>query len=234
MQSSDEEHDIAYRKKFLGVRPIIEKHFPAFEPKTISDMTHRFVSGEEVALQESWNYKKQQKALSQLRAQFRKANESLGEIHPVILQEINGNLTLPIDVLNGSKDRKTCDEEVFDFAPSSEEANAAANVLKGLLAFSEHIDKAIKFTQDELPVGIMVWNRNIVAWRVVEAAVELIREYKCALNVPDQVGTSGDMRRLLIDLLEHYKITGTADAAFNGWFEHIDSKREFLELLPID
>jgi hypothetical protein len=234
MQHSDNEYDRAYREKFRGVRPIIEKHFVGFEQKIIMDMTHRFIAGEEFELFESWNFKEQQKNLTKLRAQFQKAKISLEGIHLGVLQEIYDNLTLPIEVLNGTKDRKTCAEEVFDLAPSREEVAAAASVLKGLLAFSENIDKAIKYTQDELPFGIPVGNRNIKGWRVVEAAVELNRTYDCPIFIPKKIDGSGPMRELLVDLFEHYKITGTVDAAFNGWLEHIDRKREFLELLPID
>jgi hypothetical protein len=61
MQHSDNEYDRAYREKFRGVRPIIEKHFVGFEQKIIMDMTHRFIAGEEFELFESWNFKKQQK-----------------------------------------------------------------------------------------------------------------------------------------------------------------------------
>jgi hypothetical protein len=230
----DDEYDRAYREKFHGVRPIIEKHFVGFEPELIVDMTHRFISEEEVALLEGWNFKEQQKNLTKLRAQFQKAKISLEGIHFAVLREIYVNLTLPIVVLNGTKDRKTCDEEVFDLAPSMGEVDAAVNVFKGLMAFSENIDKAIKYTQDELPFGIPVSNRNINGWRLVEAAVELNRTYDCPIFIPKKIDGSGPMRELLVDLFEHYKITGTADAAFNGWLEHIDKKREFLQLLPID
>ena len=221
MQHSGDEYGRGYREKFRGVRPIIEKHFVGFEPKIITHMTHHFIVGEEVALLEGWNFKEQQRNLTKLRAQFQKAKISLEGIHLEVLREIYDNLTLPIEVLNGTKDRKTCDEEVFDLAPSREEVDAAVNVFRGLLAFSENIDKAIKYTQDELPFGIPVSNRNINGWRVVEAAVEVNRTYDCPIFIPKKIDGSGPMRELLVDLFEHYKITGTVDAAFNGWLQHI-------------
>lgn len=234
MPHFEDEHEVAYRTKFRAVRPIIDKHFAAFEPDKIVEMTHRFIATEEVALYESWNYKKQLENLSGLRAQLQKASEHLKVIHPVVLQEVAVNLTLPIVVLNGSEDRKSCAAEVFNLAPSVEEANDAANVLKGLLKYSENIDKAIMYTQSELPVGIVVGSRNIDAWKVVEAAAELIRAFECPILIPKGMNGSGPMRRLLVDLFEHYKINGNVDAAYNGWIKHIDRKREFLELLPID
>lgn len=230
----EDESEVAYRTNFRALRPIIDKHFAAFEPGKIAEMTHRFIAIEEVALYENWNYNKQQKSLSGLRAQLQKASEHLKVIHPVVLQELAANLTLPIVVLNGTEDRKSCAAEVFNLAPSMEEANAATHVLKGLLMYSENIDKAIKYTQDELPVGIAVGNRNIDAWKVVEAAAELIRTYELPILILKRMNGSGPMRRLLVDLFEHYKITANVDAAYNGWIKHIDRKREFLDLLPID
>lgn len=234
MPHFEDEHEVAYRTKFRALRPIIDKHFAAFEPGKVVEMTHRFIATEEVALYENWNYNKQQKSLSGLRAQLQKASEYLKVVHPAVLREVAGNLTLPIVVLNGTENRKSCAAEVFNLAPSMEEANAATNVLKGLLKYSENIDKAIKYTQDELPVGIVVGSRNIDAWKVVEAAVELIRTYECPILIPKRLNGSGPVHRLLVDLFDHYKITANVDAAYNGWIKHIDRKREFLELLPID
>ena len=234
MPHFEDEHEVAELAKFRAVRPIIEKHFAAFQPGKIVEMTHRFIAVEEGALYESWNYKKQQECLSGLRGHLQKASEYLKGIHPVVLQEVAVNLTLPIVVLNGTEDRKSCASEVFNLAPSMEEANDAANVLKRLLKYSENIDKAIKYTQSELPVGIVVGSRNIDAWKVVEAAAELIRTHKCPIKIPKKMSGSGPMRRLLVDLFEYYKFDGNVDAAFNGWIKHIDRKREFLELLPID
>lgn len=230
----EDEYEVAYQTKFRALRPIIDKHFAAFEPGKIVDMTHRFIATEKAALYESWNYNKQQKSLSGLRAQLQKASKHLKAIHPVVLQEIAVNLTLPIVVLNGTEDEKSCAAEVFNLAPSKEEVDAATHVLKGLLKYSENIDKAIKYTQDELPVGIAVGSRKIDAWKVVEAAAELSRTYDCPIDVPAGMNGSGPMRRLLVDLFEHYKITANVDSAYNGWLKHIDRKREFLELLPID
>ena len=172
--------------------------------------------------------------MSGLRAQLRKTSEHLGGIHPGILQEISDNLTLPIEVLNGTENRKTCAKEVFDSAPTREETTAAFGVFTGLLAFSENIDKVIKYTQSELPVGIPSGNRKIDAWRVVDGAAELVRAHECSINIPNKMNGSGDMWRLLVDVFEHYKITANVDAAFNGWIKHIDRKHESFGSLPID
>lgn len=79
MQHSENENDKAYRKKFHGVRPIIEKHFVGFEQKIITDMTHRFIIGEEFDLFESWNFKEQQDNMTKLRTQFQQAKKALRE-----------------------------------------------------------------------------------------------------------------------------------------------------------
>ena len=86
MPHFEDEHEVAERTKFRALRPIIEKHFAAFEPGKIVEMTHRFIEEEEAALYESWNYNKQQKCLSGLRTQLQKASEYLKGIHPVVLQ----------------------------------------------------------------------------------------------------------------------------------------------------
>jgi hypothetical protein len=230
----DDDLDKAYREEVHKVRPIIEKHFSAIDPNKIIGMCHEFLSVKEVGLYESWDYNKQIKLLSQLRAQLQKTNKYLEQLNTVVLKEVEVNLTLPVVVLNGTEDRKTCDKAVFDLAPTMEEVAAATGVFSGLLTFSENIDKAIKYTQDELPFGIPVRNRNIAEWRVVEAAVELTRNPGCAINIPKGMNRSGPLRRLLSDLFELYQIYANVDAAFNGWLEHIERKREFLELLPID
>ena len=71
MPHFEDEHEVAERTKFRAVRPIIEKHFAAFEPGKIVEMTHRFIAVEEGALYESWNYKKQQECLLKIRAASR-------------------------------------------------------------------------------------------------------------------------------------------------------------------
>jgi len=197
-------------------------------------MVQLFLAEKEVGLYESWNYEQQQDHLTRLRAQLRQASENLSKIHPGVLYEVELNLTLPLEVLNGTYDRKTCAEEVFELAPNSSEVDAAKQVFRGLLSFAENIDKAIKYTQDELPVGIPTGNRNIDAWRVVEAAVEVSRRYPDEMNVPKKMNGSGPLRRLLVDLFNLYNINANVDAAFNGWTKHIDRNRESLDLLPID
>lgn len=234
MDTPDDEHDRAYRKKFRGVRSIIEKHFSDYEPDKLTGMVHFFIAHKEAALFEAWNYNEQQRCLSGLRAQLQKASVHLDGIHPGILEEISINLTLPIEILNGTKDRKTCSKEVFESAPGRDEITAATNVFRGLMAFSENIDKAITYTQSELPLGIPSGNRKIDAWRVVDGAAELIRAHACSINVPSRMNGSGDMWRFLVDLFEHYKITANVDAAFIGWIKHIDRKHESFGSLPID
>ncbi|TMV07772.1 hypothetical protein FGK63_09915 [Ruegeria sediminis] len=234
MQKSMEEHQEEYRRQYRAVRPILEKHFASVDPQRIPGIIQLFLAEKEVALYESWNRDQQKNHLSRLRAQLRLAAESLSNIHPGVLVEVEANLTLPLEVLNGTYDRKTCAEEVFERAPSFAEVDTAKQVFRGLMSFSENIDKAIKYTQDELPVGIATGNRNIGAWKVVEAAVEVSRRYPDKMNVPKKMNGSGPLRRLLVDLFDLYNINANVDAAFNGWVEHIDRNREFLDLLPID
>lgn len=119
----EDEHVVAERTKFRALRPIIEKHFVTFRLGKIVEMTKRFIAEEEAALYECWNYNKQQKCLSGLRAQLQKASEHLKGVHPGVLRELSTNLTLPIAVLNGTEDRKPCAAEVFNLAPSMEEAD---------------------------------------------------------------------------------------------------------------
>ncbi|AGI67396.1 hypothetical protein OAN307_c17310 [Octadecabacter antarcticus 307] len=235
MYESNDDVDIAdSRKKYVAIRVIIDKYFSVFEPDRIAEMTDRFMCTKEFGLYENWAYENQLMNLSKLRKQLQLASRYLREIHPAVLSEVSDNLTLLIEVLNGSEDRKKCADEVFDLAPTGEEVAVANKVFEGRLSFSENIDKAIKYTQDELPFGIPVRNRNVDALKVVEAAVELIRTYKCAINVPEKMNGYGPLRPLLIDLLEHYKINANVDAAFNSWVNNIDRKREFFELLPMD
>lgn len=233
MNQSNGEHEERYQEHFWELYPIFEKHFPRGDGRRIASMVHSFIAAKEAALCENWNYKQQQDYLTGLRSQLRQAVEILSKIHPEILSEVSGNLTLPLVVLNGTFDRKTCAKEVFDLAPSSADIKAANHVLKGLTSFSENIDKAIKYTQDELPVGIPVGNRNIDAWRVVEAAVEMCRHYPAEMTIPKKMNGYGPLRRLLQDLLDYYNLSANVDAAFNGWLKNIDRKRETLELLPI-
>lgn len=234
MGQSIDEYQEEYRQGFRAVRPIFEKHFPSIEDRRIVGIVHHFIAVKKVGLYENWNFEQQQELLTRLRAQLRQASESLSNIHRGILREVSDNLTLPLDVLNGNFDRKACPKEVLDLAPTRAEVNAANQVFQGLLSSCENIDKAIKYTQDELPVGIPVGNRNIDAWRVVEAAVEVSRSYHDVMNVPKKMNGSGPLRRLLVDLFEHYNINANVDAAFNGWAKNIDRKRDSLDLLPID
>ena len=102
MPHFEDEHEVAELAKFRAVRPIIEKHFAAFQPGKIVEMTKRFIATEEVALYECWNYNKQQKCLSGLRTQLQKASEYLKGIHPVVLQEVHpclgsGHIDLQVD-----------------------------------------------------------------------------------------------------------------------------------------
>lgn len=234
MQQSVDQYEEKYTQKFLAVQPILEKHFPLVDKQRTPGIVHLFLAGKEVGLYESWNYEQQQDDLSRLRVQLRQASEILSKIHPGVLREVEVNLTLPLEVLNGTYDRKTCAEEVFELAPSSSEVDATEQVCRGLMSFAENIDKAIKYTQGELPIGIPTRNRNIDAWRVVEAAVEVSRRYPDEMNVPKKMNGSGPLRRLLVDLFNLYNIDANVDAAFNGWLKHMDRNRESLDLLPID
>ncbi|WP_263390354.1 hypothetical protein [Ruegeria marisflavi] len=234
MRNSMDEYQEAYLKRFCEVCPILEKHFASIDEQRISHLVHFFLAVKEAALYESWNFDQQQDHLTRLRAQLRQAAESLSKIHHGVLREVELNLTLPLEVLNGTYDRKTCAEEVFERAPSFAEVDVAKQVFRGLISFAENIDKAIKYTQDELPVGIATGNRNIDAWKVVEAAVEVSRRYPDKMNVPKKMNGSGPLRRLLVDLFDLYNINANVDAAFNGWAKHIDRNRESLDLLPID
>jgi hypothetical protein len=234
MGQSVDDYNAEYRQKFRAVRPIFETHFPSVEERKIIDIVHRFTAEKAVGLYENWNYKQQQELLTKLRAQLARAAQSLSKIHKVVLSEVSVNLSLPLEVLNGTYDFKTCSQEVYDSAPTGKEVDEADQVFRGLLSLSENIDKAIKYTQDELPTGISVGNRNIEAWRIVEAAVEVCRTYPDLINVPKKMNGSGPLRRLLVDLFKHYDINSNVDAAFNGWEKQIDRKREFLDLLPID
>jgi hypothetical protein len=232
-QSSDELNEI-YRQTYTDVRLILEKHFPSVDVQKLPDLTHLFLAEKFAALYENWNYNEQQACLTRLRAQLQKASETLSKIHRAVMDEVSVNLTLPLLVLNGTYNRKTCAEEVFDLALGRAEVETAQQVFKGLLSFGENIDKAIKYTQDELPEGIFAGNRNIDAWRVVEAAVEVCRRYPDAINVPKKINGNGPLYHLLVDLLAYYKIKANVDAAFNGWAKHIERKRDSLDLLPID
>ena len=234
MNHALEEYEEKYRQHFRGVRPIFEKHFPGVDRQKTPGLVHLFIAEKEVGLFENWNFKEQQRLLSSLRSTLQQAAEILPKIHPGIMREVSANLTLPLKVLNGTYDRKTCAEEVFDLAPSRDESSAASQVLEGLKSFSENLDKAIKYTQEELPVGIAVGNRNIDAWRVVEAAVEVSRRYPDEINVPKKMNGAGPLRRLLVDLFKYYNINANVDAAFNGWSKHIDRNRDLLDLLPIE
>ena len=229
----DEDQE-AFPVNFHQLRPILEKHFASVDGQRIPAVVHHFLAAKDSALNESWNVDQQRDCLQRLRAQLRRAAESLSKIQPCVLDEVEVNLTLPLEVLNGSFDRKTCDDEVFERAPSPAEVDAAKQVFRGLRSFAENIDKAIKYTQDELPDGIATGNRNIDAWRMVEATVEVIRAYPGNINVPKKMNGSGPLRRLMVELFELYNIDGDVDAAFNGWVKHIDRNRESLDLLPID
>jgi hypothetical protein len=221
------------RLQFKKLNEILKDHFPSVDEKKMPHEVHYFISEKDAALYESWNYDQQQDLLARLRGQLRQASDSLSKIQTNILYEVSTNLTLPLEVLNGTHDRKTCADEVFDLAPKRTEVEDADQVFKGLLAFGKNIELAIKYTQDELPRGISVRNRNIEAWRIVEAAVGLCRRNPDSIKVPKKINGSGPMRRLLINLFEHYNIDANVDAAFNGWAKHIDKKRESLDLLPI-
>jgi len=229
-----DEEDRDYQERFRAVLPIFEKHFSSIERRQIFGMVHHFTAVKQVGLYENWNFKQEQELLTKLRSQLQQASTSLSKIHKGVLERVSFNLTLPLEVLNGTFDEMTCAQEVYDQAPTSEEVKIATQVFHGLVSLGENIDKAIKFTQDELPVGIAVGNRNIDAWRIVEAAVEVNRRDPDVIFVPKKMNGSGPLRHLLKDLFEHYGINANVDAAFNGWLKHIDSKRESLDLLPID
>lgn len=234
MEKSIYNDEDTYRAAFRPLRAIFKAHFSSVDEKKIVDAVHFFTAVKESALYEAWNYEQQQELLKNLRRQLRQVSESLSKINTGILDEVYINLTLPLEVLNGTYDQKTCAEEVFDLAPSPAEVNEAQQVFKGLLSFHKNIDLAIKYTQDELPRGIPDRNRNIDAWRVVEAAVEVCRRIPNSINVPKKMNGSGPLRRLLVDLFEHYNINANVDAAFNGWVTHIENKRDSFDLLPID
>lgn len=223
-----------YREQYWNLLPIFSKHFPKLSDRQKSDICHHYIAAESVALTESWNYQQQQDNLTRLRFHLRSAAENLSTMPGAILSELKTHLGMPLEILNGTYDRKTCDQAVFDMEPSHEDYLAAEGVLTGLVAFSENLDKAIKYTQEELPEGIPVGNRNIRAWRVVEGAVEASRNFPEDMNIPKRMNGSGPLRHLLLDLFEYHNIHSNVDAAYNGWLKNIDRKRESLDLLPID
>ena len=234
MNRPDEDPDAEYKIKFWRVAPVLEKHFPNFPLKKIDGMTHMFIATEDVGLFETYDYNAQLKHLSQLRLYLGKISKHLEGLHHVVEMEVKANLSLPRTVLNGQHDRKTCAEEVFDTAPSPQDVEIARNALIGLKLMGDQIEQAIKYTEGDLPTGIPIRNRNIAAWKIVEAAVEVVRRYDCQVHIPKRMQGTGPMRRLLADLLDAHEIYCNVDAAFNGWLKHIDQKREDLDLLPID
>lgn len=231
---TDNEYDADYQREFHAVRPIMEKHFSTLEPEKIPNLVHMFLAARSSALYEAWDYDAQQKLLTKLRKHLRAAARDLSKIEAAVVGEVQVNLTLPLEVLNGTVNRKTCSEDVFDRALSLSDSNIAGSVLVGLRKFEEHIDKAILYTQNELPTGIRRRNRNIKAWRMVECTVEVCRSYPGIIDVPRKLDGAGPLYRLLEDLFAHHNINANINRAFKSWFDHMDSNRESLFLLPID
>lgn len=234
MNDSEQDLDKAYRVKFSLLKPILEKHFPGYSANKVSHMVDMFISTEECGLYETYDYKAQMENLAKFRHHLSQAARSLSKIHRSVESEITGNITLPIEVLVGKEDRKTCAPEIFDHAPCMDQVQMASHLFRALREMNDHIDKSIKYTMDYLPTGIPSRNRNIAEWKVVEGIVDVIRRYECEIHIPERMGTSGPLWRLLTDLLQALNLRGTADAAFNGWLQHIDRKRESFELLPLD
>lgn len=231
---TNEDYDADYQREFQAVRPIMEKHFSTLEPAKILNLVHMFLAARSSALYEAWDYDAQQKLLTKLRKHLRAAARDLSKIEAAVIGEVRDNITLPLEVLNGTVNRKTCSEEVFDRALSLSDSDIAGGVLVGLGKFEEHIDKAILYTQNELPTGIRRRNRNVAAWRMVECTVEVCRRYPDIINVPKKLDSSGPLYRLLEDLFDHHNINANINRAFKSWIDHVDSNRESLDLLPID
>ena len=234
MTNEIENFKAAREQHFVEVRKIIQKHFPNFAPSRIDGITGRFIAEREVGLYESWDYPKQQKHLSGLRLQLAKAAKHLAELHPHVRSELSLNVPLPLEVLNQKVVRRDYPEEAFLPARSVKHIDRAQHVFEDLLNFAENIDKAISYAQHELVEGIPVKNRNIDEWRVVEAAIDLIRSSGSNMNIPKRMNGSGPLWRFLSDLFQHYEKTGNVNAAFSGWLKNIDKKRETLQLLAIE
>lgn len=229
-----EEYEAAYSREYFAIEKIISQHFQSASPRRLNEMVHCFIAGKRAALLEVWNYKQEIDGLGALRLHLQKAVSSILDMHPLVFDEVKANFSLPIEILEGKYPWRDAPEEVYDTAPLHADTSAMADAVLHIAKFSHHIDQAIRFTQADLPEGIPRGKRAIPAWRIVEAAAELVRKFPGTFEVPSSMNGSGPMRRFLVDLFAHYDVRSNIDSAFNGWREHIDNNRENLKLLPID
>jgi len=232
-ESLDQEEE--YRRNFHELRPILKEHFPKVGEQKLAFLIHKFISAYSSALYEAWDIGAEQENLTNFRKHLRKAAEAAKKINPNIKRELSINLSLPLTVLNGTYDRKTCDEKVFESAPDQEKVESIRQIFEILKESADTLDKMIIYTQKELPDGIPTRNRNIGAWRIVEAATEIcLPSSPDLINIPKRMGPYGPLYRLLVDLFEYYGMNANVEGAFNSWVKGIHRKREFLDLLPID
>lgn len=224
--------DKEYRLEFQYLRPIFAKHFPKLDERKLFGIIHYYMACYENGLGEVWSYKNQQKHLSSLRSSLSRAASAINDIHDLVIREINGNLALPMEVLNGQCDCSNCPSSAFENA--IDETLSVKSTFKDLLDHHRRIDLAIKYTQDALPKGIPIRVRNMKAWTIVEAAAIVSRNYPEDMNVPSKTNSSGPFWKLLRDLFSHHSCSSNIDSTFNEWWLKLDSKRESFHLLPID
>lgn len=234
-QEYDQEaEDLKYRNRFHDIRPIFEEHAPNLIEEELHRMIHFYLAAFDAGIGEVWIVDQEKKRLSEIRGHVRALKSALSDLHPLIFDEIDLNLTLPTEVLGRRKDRKNCAETVFDAAPSTAEANAVQSVLRHLVKYEENLQLAIKYTEKELPVGIPIQIRNKDAWSIVQAAAEACRAHHPKKKfVPTTINGSGPFRRLLIALFDFHDCHGNVDGYFNQWVAKIDGKMESFDLLSI-
>lgn len=173
-----------YHANYIELKAVLKNHFSTDSNETLSSIIHFFIGAKETTQDEAWDINSEKE---NLRSNLRKAAEAIKKIHPAIMYEISSNLTLPLEVLNGTYNRKTCDKEIFELAPSQEKVDSIKQIYLGLLEHSEALDKAIWYTLNDLSEGIPIRNRNIEAWKIVEGAVVTCRTYPGYINVPKRL-----------------------------------------------
>lgn len=215
------------------IQPIFERHMATLGKEKTGGLARNFVIELDSALWEAWQYGEQQKLLQKLKHQVRILSEIVKAISPAAFQEIEADATVPRMILDGSYRPKGDDDPKW---LEGERPLPAEVAIKGMYDLSENYEDlqlAIEATRQRLPRGIPTRNRNIDAWRVVEAAAYVCRHTPKTIRVPKSTNGSGPFYRLLVDLFSFYNITSEVNGAVRSWRTHIDNKRESLDLLPM-
>lgn len=118
LEYDQEAEDLRYQNRFHAIRPKFEEHVPSLSESKRYGMIHFYLATYNAGIGEVWNVDAEKDRLAKIRGHVRALKQDLKGLHPLLLDEIDLNLTLPTEVLGGRKDRKTCAETVFDAAPS--------------------------------------------------------------------------------------------------------------------